>query len=253
VKKGLPPIEEPTAPPVVSSGLTFAQVAQEYLDHAIDESIDDDDPFRLKLSSRNSNRDLLNVYWLPSLGKRQIDSITADDLKAAIKGVKWKSKRKQNAIGAMRQVFAWAEHEDESKERYIATNPMHQFAATSKKKRRPRKKPAPDAYTPENRDKLLSRLKSHAPIGTYVFYLVAFYSGMRTGELLALTWDDYDGESLRVEKARVRSQITSTKTEEERKVLMPAWAASSTPYPRDSSDARFSSTDMVSRTCAPRT
>jgi integrase len=44
---------------------------------------------------------------------------------------------------------------------------------------------------------------------------------MRTGELLALTWEDYDGRTLRVNKARVRGEITGTKTGETRTVLLP--------------------------------
>ncbi len=55
----------------------------------------------------------------------------------------------------------------------------------------------------------------------YTYFLVAFYSGMRTGELLALQWSDYDGQSLSVTKARVRSEITTTKTGESRRVLLP--------------------------------
>ena len=54
-----------------------------------------------------------------------------------------------------------------------------------------------------------------------MFYLVAFYSGMRTGQLLALKWPKYDGESFLVDESRVRRQMKGTKTDKPRRVLMP--------------------------------
>ena len=55
----------------------------------------------------------------------------------------------------------------------------------------------------------------------YIFLLLALYTGLRKGELLALTWDDvdYDKKLLRVNKSRTASrkaittQITTPKTE----------------------------------------
>jgi integrase len=227
LRAGLPAIPEPTVPePTTSYGMNLRDVAQQYLDHVVDEATEPDDPFRLKQSTRDGYRDLLNVYWIPYLGDRVIESITTDDLRAAMKGAKWKSKRRENALGALRQVFAWAVHEDAAigKTRYIDANPTFALTANVKKRRMTKKAP-PDKYSPEDRDTLLTWLKAHAPVSTYAFYLLAFYSGMRTGELLALTWADYDGESLSVTKARVRSKVTTTKNEEHRRVLIPAWVS----------------------------
>ena len=55
----------------------------------------------------------------------------------------------------------------------------------------------------------------------YIFLLLALYTGLRKGELLALTWDDvdYDKKLLRVNKSRtgsrkaITAQITTPKTE----------------------------------------
>lgn len=55
----------------------------------------------------------------------------------------------------------------------------------------------------------------------YIFLLLALYTGLRKGELLALTWDDvdYDKKLLRVNKSRtgsrkaITTQITTPKTE----------------------------------------
>jgi integrase len=219
LRAGLPPIAEtkPAPAPAGSLTFTFAMVAQLYLDHALAAAIDD--PFRLKLSSRNSVRDLLNRYWNPKIGAMRIDAITFDDLKSAIRGITWTStKRRRNAYGAVRAVFAYALDDDH---RYITTNPAVALTTSTNKRRSVKR--SPDAYTREERDALLQWLHTNASATVHGFYLLAFYSGMRTGELLALTWDDYDGESLKVDKARVRSTITTTKTDQARRVLLPAW------------------------------
>lgn len=219
LKTGLVPSEEQQQP--ITPALTFAECAQLYLylDHALS-SVAEDDPFRLKLSSRNSSRDLLNSYWLNALGQLPIERITLDQIKLAVRGVQWRSlKRKKNAYSAVRQVFAFAIDEERA---YISTNPAAALT-TATKRRGPHKKSNPKPYTPEDRDALLSWLKGNVPVAVYTYFLVAFYSGMRTGELLALTWADYDGESFNVDKAGVRSQLTTTKTDETRRVLMPAW------------------------------
>jgi len=103
LRQGLPPTETiaTITPTVLVEDIpTFGAVAQELLDHAM--NADDDDPFALKLSTRNGYRDLLNAYWQPTLGKRPIDRIIVDDLRTAVAGVKWKAKRKANALGALR-------------------------------------------------------------------------------------------------------------------------------------------------------
>ena len=98
LRLGLPHMKESCPRQSASKVLTFGEVAQELLNHSI-ATKDEDDPFRLKLSTRNGYRDLLNTYWQPTLGKLRIDSISTEHLRAAMRGVTWKSKRKANALG----------------------------------------------------------------------------------------------------------------------------------------------------------
>lgn len=81
------------------------------------------------------------------------------------------------------------------------------------------KKEVPE-YNAEQVRKLLLYAKEHDS-HIYIFLLLALYTGLRKGELLALTWDDvdYDKKLLRVNKSRtgsrkdVTTQITTPKTE----------------------------------------
>ncbi|OEC03481.1 integrase [Lysinibacillus sphaericus] len=58
----------------------------------------------------------------------------------------------------------------------------------------------------------------------YALFMTLYYSGMRKGELLALTWADLDFESnvINIDKNNYYGQITTTKTTSStRKILMP--------------------------------
>ena len=58
----------------------------------------------------------------------------------------------------------------------------------------------------------------------YALFMTLYYSGMRKGELLALTWADLDFETntINVDKTEYNRKVTTTKTEaSRRKILMP--------------------------------
>jgi integrase len=112
-------------------------------------------------------------------------------------------------------VFAFAAHEDRE---YITDDPAALLRVTVNRRRQ---KSEPDPYNAQDRDTLLAWLKVNAPQHVFTYFLLAFYTGMRTGELLALRWEDYDGAQFHVRRARVRSELTSTKTNESRHVWIP--------------------------------
>ncbi len=70
-------------------------------------------------------------------------------------------------------------------------------------------------YTAEQAKQLLEYAKEHDS-HIYTFLMLALYTGLRKGELLALTWDDidYDKKLLRVNKSRTgsRKDVTSLVT-----------------------------------------
>jgi integrase len=176
---------------------SFAAAAQAYLDNAT-----------VQLSTRNSYRDSLNLYWLAQLSRLDLREIRFATLKRLDEAHAWTSeKTRQNAITALRAVFRYAmDHE------LADANPAERLRF------RRYQKSGPDPYSMAERTALLAALEAtHAAL----YFRVAFDTGMRTGELLALRWGDWDGESLRIVRSRVRRvDKDSTKTVNARRVLL---------------------------------
>ncbi len=173
----------------------FEQLAQTYLDG-----------LNVQLSTRNSYRDALNIYW-SGLAGRDIAGITTTELIALDDAITWPSeKTRANALIPLRKCFDHAVSRG-----WIRDNPAR---ALRQGKRR---QGSPDPYTTDERDTLLEWLDSTLA-GSY--FRLAFATGARTGELLALQWEDYDGESLYIHRARVRGRIKGTKTDTPRRVLL---------------------------------
>jgi integrase len=159
----------------------------------------------VKRSTSISYEGLLNKYWIDPFQKKPLASITAPDIKRVLASHSVSNKTKKNALAVLSSIMAHAE---------IHPNPCRQV-----KIRRNQKAPI-ERYTPSERETLLGALE-----GDYrVFFAVLFGCGLRTGEALALTWADYDGESLDINKQVVRRRLEkSTKTSVRRKVFVPQW------------------------------
>lgn len=73
-------------------------------------------------------------------------------------------------------------------------------------------KEPPDPFTLEEAEAILGYLKNEPVFHNY--FELAFFSGMRTSELIALTWQDIDfqRQCVRVNKASVAGKLKSTKT-----------------------------------------
>lgn len=173
----------------------FEEVAQAYLDG-----------FSGAHSTRQLYKGLLEGYW-GALGGRDVASITLPDLIAIDDASDWPSATtRTNALIPLRGTLKHAVQRG-----WISQNPAREMASSK------RKNPEPDPYTAEERDTLLGYLD-----GTLAgfYFRVAFGTGARTGELIALTWDDYDGESLWINKGRVRKRLKDTKTGYARRVLL---------------------------------
>jgi len=174
----------------------FFTAAQHYLNTA-----------RLAKSTRQSYKNCLNRYWLPELGKLPKRNIRYSDVWETDNNYDWPTgQTRKNAITALRQVFKFA------KKKYaLESNPAAELEQEK------HQAPDPDPFTFQEKMAILDKLDGQA--NTY--FTLAFETGARTGELLALTWNDYDGKQLNIDKAIVRQvQKDSTKTYVKRKVLL---------------------------------
>lgn len=85
----------------------------------------------------------------------------------------------------------------------------------------------PDPLTAEERDKILADMRKHYDPRVVAYFELAFYTGMRPEELIALRWEDIDWnhETIRVQRVRTfkGSERDETKTGTGRDVdLVPA-------------------------------
>jgi integrase len=178
---------------------TFGEYAQHYLDNA-----------EIAFSTRNSYRDAINIYWLPTLHHRPLASVDFAELREIDLSIDWPSaKTRENALIPLRQIFKAA-----LEDQLISVNPAIGF------RRRRHQKPEPDPFT-ESEVATLLRWLDETPAGLY--FRLAFGTGARTGELLALNWKDFDGETVSISKSIVRGrEKASTKTYRARRVVLPS-------------------------------
>ena len=168
------------------------------------------DTAELTGSSRRAAKGALNLYWVPVIGDHPVDAITYSALLGQIQALSHLSpKTRKNIISTVRSVLGIAVASD-----YIKTNPAAQFGRIKNQAKEV------DPFTREERDLILSKLTGN----NRLFYGIRFYTGMRPGEVLALTWNDYDGETFSVEKQIVDGKLVEqTKTHQRRKVLVPEY------------------------------
>jgi len=183
----------------------FSEAAQAYLDHV-----------QVSPATREEYRKVLQARWMPALKERDIRAINLAELRAIIKAESWPSpKTHNNALTPLRGVFEMAYDND-----HIEMNPAIKLKNLKTQKLRA------DPFTADEVKTILSYMHEEFSgfdrIYTYYFEL-AFNTGMRTSELLALTWDDIDFRSnyAVISKAKVRGKVrNSTKTMHDREVWL---------------------------------
>lgn len=175
---------------------TFSQVAQTYLDSAT-----------LEASTRKSYRDSLNIYYMPYLSDRDLLSLRFSELDDIDKDIQWPSaKTRRNALCALRGVFKYGY--------LLAQVPWRNSPAHQLQLGKP-EKTEPDPYTRDERNQIIEE--------GGIFEALAFGTGARTGELIALSFEDVSDSVARIHRSRVRSIEKGTKTDKPRNVRLPDW------------------------------
>jgi integrase len=185
---------------------TFRQVAEQWMKGQ----------GHLAKSTREGYAKLLRQHWLPRFGAHSVREITYGALMGALGETRWGSmKTRNNAIIPLRRVLEAAFLDG-----MIAVNPAARI-----KNVRPQQ-PPPDPLSLEEVDAVLAHMAQRYPEPARNYFAFAFFSGLRTSELIALEWAhvDFRRETVRVEQARVRGEIKTTKTNHVRYVELNARA-----------------------------
>lgn len=190
---------------IASACPLFSEYAQTYLN-----------TLEVSANTRNEYRKVLMKYWQPLYAARPINEIKSSELKADVAGIEWSSaKTRNNALIPLRGVFEVAV-EDET----IDRNPADRL------KNLKHQKPAVDPFDQDEAETIITHLYEKFT-GQEVIYAAyfefAFWTGMRTSEIMALTWGDIDlrkGIAL-VSKAQSKGQLSErTKTSKSREVML---------------------------------
>lgn len=155
---------------------------------------------RCAFSTWRDYQSAIEHHLKPAFGVRLLADITVSEIKAWMGGLSISAKRINNVLVPLRAVMS-----DAFVDGLIDRNPA------SRIKNLPHRFEEPDPLTPEEITKLLE--SSEGQIRN--LFQFAFWTGMRTSELIALEWGDIDRirNVVRVRRASVRKRIKVPKTE----------------------------------------
>jgi len=176
-------------PKVHTDGMLFGEVATQWAE-----------VHEVEASTMKDYKSALNTYILPEYGNTPIEDIRRTDIILFRKKLPCSNKRKNNVFVPMRCVFRFALEEE-----YLEKNPM---ALVKNLTETP-----PDIY-PLSMDEVFVFLKSVSQFYKN-FFIIAFFTGMRFGEMAVLKWGNIDFKLgiIKVRETRVRGVEKIPKTE----------------------------------------
>jgi len=138
-------------------------------------------------------------HLIPAFGEMAISELTAIAVKAFLADLPCSNKRKSNILIPLRRVFDELYHDD-----IIDKNPLERV------KNHPASTREPEPFNNDEISRILQELKGRERN----LIQFAFYSGLRTSELIALRWQDvdFDKNCIYIRSAKVRGHLKCTKT-----------------------------------------
>jgi len=160
--------------------------------------------------------DLLKKHVVPVLGNKSIDEITRGEVRDLIlhlRGLGYSKTMCQLVFTVINGPLAYAVEEGLIKE-----NPI---AGLTRRLEMKIERQVIEPMTAEEVDLVLNSCREHFT-AYYPFFLCAFRTGMRLGELLGLSWDDIDwnGRYINVRRSYKKKVVGPTKTGRSRRVDM---------------------------------
>lgn len=172
-----------------ASQITLGELCAEYL--AAKE-------YEVRASSYDKSRSCLELHVLPTLGSVKMSALTPARLQKWKNGLNEKElslTTKKNQYRELNALLNWAVRMER-----IPRNPLGAVGNFSDPYF---EKPAEKLhyYTAEQYLKFAAAARDSGEFPYYVFFSVAFYTGMRKGEINALRWSDIDGDTLHVRRS----------------------------------------------------
>ncbi|MGN0148786.1 MAG: hypothetical protein ACI4C7_00870 [Clostridia bacterium] len=169
--------------------------------------------YEVRESSLDKMKRRLEYYVIPTLGNYRIDKLntpilqkrktTVEEMKTST-GKPLSLRTKQSAYCELRAALNYA-----VKMEYLPRNPL--FAVGNFKDAYATKSKI-DFYTADEFLKFIDAAKQQAELSEnktkcisewnfYIFFMIAFYTGMRKGEIYALRWNDVEGDTIHVTRS----------------------------------------------------
>ena len=173
-----------------NGSILFGEVAQEWVKVKAKE---------LKGETLRDYRSAMNHHILPRFGNMPIAKIKVLHIRSFIAELECSAKRINNILVPLRSVFKFAFESE-----IIETNPMNKVSNLKTTK--------PEIY-PLSMEEVALFLKNVHPRYRN-FFIVAFFTGMRFGEMAALKWEDIDFRHrvIKVRRTRIKGVEDRPKT-----------------------------------------
>ncbi len=192
---------------------TVKQLSDKWLDHQ---------KARLRPSTLADYEQCMRLRVVKTFGKRKISAISPLEIQEFINSLAASPRTANKTLAAMRALFRWAESMN-----LAIYNPAQSV------QRIPETKPEIHALTHEQAEKLLAALEGK----WRMLVTTALYSGLRGGELAALTWSCVEDSSLIVTRTYRKGEFGEPKTRNSRRrVYIPAFLAAELEAARQAAD-----------------
>lgn len=149
--------------------------------------------------------------WVPAFGERSLASIKPSEIKREIAQLakRVSGKTVNNNLIPLRGIFEAAVDDG-----IIDRSPLERIRNLS------HQAPMPDPFDRTEMERILAHLRDHGDQQVWNWYEFAFGTGMRPSEQIVVQWSDIDWQrrTIRVQRARVRHVLKSTKTRSARDV-----------------------------------
>ncbi len=153
---------------------------------------------RRELTQRNYER-VYDLHIKPHFGKKRLDTIKASQL------AQWQNnllkERSSKTVKSIRTVFQTI-LEDAMCDEIIRNNPFKRVKSPKLEEMRDKK--------PFSQEEMF-RIIDATPKAMQCFFAIGFFTGMRTGEIIGLKWEDVDWDERIIQVRRSRRQGLETK------------------------------------------